>query len=190
MAEGQAFCATCHALQPPSAADHFARLEIAPAFEIDLGELDRVYFGLQRQFHPDRFANRSATEQLYSAQHATSLNRAYEVLRAPLARAEYLLAHRGIAVRDPASTIDDPKLLHEALEAREALDRADTPAAVDLIIGAAEDEVVRCLARLAEAFTEDVLDLASELTMRLRYLDKLLVESRARRARLAAAAAS
>src|SRR5579859_641726 len=79
------FCPTCRAVQPPRALDHFARLGLPMAFEIDVAELDRRYFAAQRQLHPDRFATRTARERAISQSQAVELNAAYETLKDPLA---------------------------------------------------------------------------------------------------------
>ena len=57
-----------------------------------------TYFALQRDLHPDRFATRSARERAISMQQSTTVNEAYRTLKAPLARAEYLLALAGHTV--------------------------------------------------------------------------------------------
>ena len=78
------FCHTCGAVQPPGQIDHFARLGIERDFKIDSAELDRRYFGFQRNLHPDRFARRSAKERAIAESQSASLNQAYETLKEPL----------------------------------------------------------------------------------------------------------
>ncbi|MDP6953775.1 MAG: Fe-S protein assembly co-chaperone HscB, partial [Alphaproteobacteria bacterium] len=133
-------------MQPPGQADHFARLGLARAFAIDAEELEKRYLALQRRLHPDRFAARGARERELSMQQATSLNDAYQTLRSPLRRAEYLLQLAGAEAAD-----DDPEVLMEALEDREALAAAD-PAGVGALADAASVRRDACVAALAEAF--------------------------------------
>ena len=40
--------------------DHFARLGLPAALDLEPASLDRAYFALQRQWHPDRFVGRPA----------------------------------------------------------------------------------------------------------------------------------
>src|SRR5689334_2680636 len=68
------FCATCKAVQPPRATDHFTRLGLPVGFPLDVADLDRRYFAAQRQLHPDRFATKTARERAISQNHAVTLN--------------------------------------------------------------------------------------------------------------------
>ena len=43
--------------------DHFARLGLPAALELEPASLDRAYFALQRQWHPDRFVAKPADER-------------------------------------------------------------------------------------------------------------------------------
>ncbi len=176
------FCHTCGSIQPSRPVDHFARLGLRQAYDLELADLERQYFGFQRRFHPDRFARKSATEKAHSLQHATSLNEAYETLKSALGRARYLLTLLGHPVPDPARTTSDPALLQEALELRQALAEAEDEASVAAVASEAEARIEDCRKALSAAFATDDLDTASELTLRLTYLDKLLSEAKAYRA--------
>jgi molecular chaperone HscB len=183
------FCATCSAVQPPAAIDHFTRLELPVHFDTDVAELDRRYFALQRQLHPDRFASRAARERAVSQSQAVALNEAYEVLKDPLSRAEYMLKLNGVDVNpDGCNTVRDPTLLMEQMERREALAEADTSEAVEAIIADARGELDKDLRETAVAFAAHDLEKAEVAITRLKYLSKLLEEARVRRARLAAGA--
>lgn len=186
LAQATLFCATCSAVQPPGQTDHFARLDLRPGFVVDGGLLNRRYFERQRLLHPDRFATRSARERALSQSQATALNEAYETLKDPLRRADYLLHLR----RDGANTegcnlVNDLELLQEALELREALAEAQTVADVAALSARARDDIERCIADLGGAFAEDDLDHAARLTTRLKYLRKLADDCRTRRLQLA-----
>src|SRR5215213_11768179 len=106
--------------------DHFARLGLPAA-------LDRAYFALQRQWHPDRFVAKPAAERARASTEAAALNDAYRTLKDPLSRAVYFAGLKGIELPGDGKTIDDPDLLMEAMEAREALHEAATPEAVDAL---------------------------------------------------------
>ncbi|MBI3710816.1 MAG: Fe-S protein assembly co-chaperone HscB [Proteobacteria bacterium] len=179
------FCATCRAVQPPGALDHFARLGFPPAFAVDEAEIDRHYFAAQRLLHPDRFATRTARERAISQSQAVSLNEAYETLKDPLMRANYLLKLKGIDVNpDGCNTIRDPTLLMEQMEQREALQAAETAEDVARLARGAKDQLEACLKRVAAAFVADDLAVAESETTRLKYLVKLVEEARLRRAKL------
>jgi molecular chaperone HscB len=181
------FCATCRAVQPPAPIDHFARLDLPVRFDVDASELDRRYFALQRQLHPDRFASRTARERAISQNQAVSLNEAYETLKDPLARAEYMLKLHGVDVNpDGCNTVRDPSLLMEQMERREALAEAETRDAVDAIVAEARGDLEQGFGATAAAFASHDLEKAECEITRLKYLSKLLDEARVRRARLGA----
>ena len=176
------FCATCGAVQPPGAADAFARLGLARGYGLDSALLDRVYFDAQRRLHPDRFAGKSAREKTYSQQQAAALNDAYQALKDPLARAALLLRLAGRTIDlDGQGTIADPALLMEAMEMREALAEAETPAEAEALFKQAETDLAAGRAALAQAFASNDLDAAERQVLRLRYLGKLAEEARLRR---------
>ncbi|MBM3502702.1 MAG: Fe-S protein assembly co-chaperone HscB [Alphaproteobacteria bacterium] len=175
------FCHACGTIQPPRAVDHFVRLGVKRQFDVDLRELERQYFGFQRRFHPDRFATKSAEERAFSLQHSTATNEAFETIRSPRRRAEYLLTLLGQpALPADAHTVGDPALLAEVLQLREALDESAEPRAMQRI---AQDALARaedCTRSIAAAFAAGNLAEAGKQTLWLAYLDKLADEIRAR----------
>ncbi|TXL72604.1 Fe-S protein assembly co-chaperone HscB [Vineibacter terrae] len=181
------FCAACGLVQPPGQSDHFARLGLEHGFDIDGAMLDRRYFDLQRQLHPDRFARKTPREKAISQQQAATLNDAYETLKNPLRRARYLASRLGVDLPADGRTIDDPELLMEAMERREALAEAATPQDVDALAGdaaRARETQLRGLSALFAAADKAGLRAA---ILRLAYLDKFTEEARARRFNLGAA---
>ena len=93
--------------------DHFVRLGLPPSLELDSPSLDKAYFALQRQWHPDRFVGKPAEERARASSEAAALNDAYRTLKEPLSRALYLAGLKGIELPGDGKTIDDPDLLTE-----------------------------------------------------------------------------
>ncbi|MBL4615972.1 MAG: Fe-S protein assembly co-chaperone HscB [Magnetovibrio sp.] len=181
------FCSTCEAVQGPVAADHFVRLGMERTFDVDVPALDRLYFDLQRQLHPDRFATKAPKEKAHSQQQATALNDAYETLKDPLKRADYLVHLEGVDVLpEGCNLVQDQSILIEAMEMREKLMMADTMAALNDIQRDTKVEVDDVLKALSLAFKGDDIQGACQLTTRLKYLDKMIGEVRQSRARLMA----
>ena len=183
--EGSLFCPTCELVQPPGQVDHFKRMGVPVDFRVDEGALDRRYFDLQRALHPDRFATKSAKERALSQQQATSLNDAYETLKNPLKRADYLMHMKGTDVLpEGCNLVNDQELLMEAMEMREALMMAETAEEVDEVARRALTDINDCIAALGEAFDENDLETACRLTTRLKYLDKMALETKAHRGKM------
>jgi molecular chaperone HscB len=164
--------------------DHFARLGLPAALDLEPASLDRAYFALQRQWHPDRFANRPADERARASAEAAGLNDAYRTLKDPLSRAVYLAERRGVALPGDGKTIDDPDLLMEAMEAREALHEAENVEAIDRLATKARDDMKSSLGELGSLFLRDDKPAIRKALLRLRYLDKFAEEARARRTNL------
>src|SRR5476651_1354469 len=97
--------------------DHFARLGLPAALELEPAALDTAYFALQRQWHPDRFVSKPPEERARASTEAAALNDAYRTLKDPLSRAFYLASLKGVEMPADGKTIDDPDLLVEAMDA-------------------------------------------------------------------------
>ena len=173
------FCETCGAVQPPGQADHFFRLGLERSFDLDVEGLDQHYFDMQRHLHPDRFATRSAQEKSLSQQQATAINDAYETLKEPLKRADYLVHLLGIDVLpEGCNLINDQALLMETMEMREALAEAETSEQVSVLSARAQADIKQCIEQLSKLFRDDDIEGACKLTTRLKYLKKLAEETR------------
>ena len=159
---------------------------VQPQFEVDGALLERRYFDRQRKLHPDRFTARPAKEREFSLQHSANLNEAYQTLRTPVRRAEYLLALHGRPMRGSREeTVDDPEILLRALEMREELQDASTRAEAEVVEARARVEANECTRQLAAAFAVSDLDAAGRLTLRLKYLDKFAEDACEKRVRTA-----
>ena len=55
--------------------DHFARLGLPAALDLDAGTLDKAYFAQQRQWHPDRFVAKPAEERARASAEAAARQR-------------------------------------------------------------------------------------------------------------------
>ena len=87
--------------------DHFARLGLPAALDLEPASLDKAYFALQRRWHPDRFVARPSDERARASTEAAALNDAYRTLKDPLSRAFYLAELRGVELPGDGKTIDE-----------------------------------------------------------------------------------
>ena len=107
--------------------DYFTVFGLPRKLEVDTEALQRRFYELSRQHHPDFHQGAGADRQAEVLGQSALINRAYRALREPLARVEYLIAlEEGREVREGA--IDKPKasreLLEEMMEVQEALEEA------------------------------------------------------------------
>jgi len=164
--------------------DHFARLGLPAALDLDAGALDKAYFARQREWHPDRFVGKPAEQRARASVEAAGLNDAYRTLKDPLARAVYLAGLKGVDLPGDGKTIDDPELLMEAMEAREELHEAGSIARVDALAAKVRDDMRQSLAGLGDLFLANDKPAIRKALLRLRYLDKFAEEARSRRSNL------
>jgi molecular chaperone HscB len=102
--------------------NHFEIFKLPAQFEIDGSFLSSQFRELQKQFHPDNFSTASERDKLLAVQKASQINDAYQVLKKPISRAEYLLSIHGVDIRSETQTMQDPMFLMEQMELREALE--------------------------------------------------------------------
>ena len=102
--------------------DPFALLGIAPSYDLDLAALERAFFERSKAEHPDRVAGAPAAERVAALSRSRALNDAYQLLKKPVSRAEYLLSRAGVTIGDNERL--EPAFLMEILELREELAEA------------------------------------------------------------------
>jgi molecular chaperone HscB len=98
------------------AADYFELFGIDRCLDVDDAALQRTFYDLSRQFHPDKYGTASAEEQQHALDATAQLNDAWRVLRDPVKRAEYLLKLEGFDIGEQRSGNVPPELLEEVFE--------------------------------------------------------------------------
>ena len=96
--------------------DYFTLFGLPAQYPIDLQALTIRFQDLQRQYHPDKFASGTQAEQLAAVSHSATINQAWQTLRHPLTRAEYLLSLHGFDLASEQHTVRDTAFLMEQLE--------------------------------------------------------------------------
>ena len=70
--------------------DYYELLGIPRGLNLSLDELQKRYYELSRQLHPDRFMQKPEAEQQRALDMSSALNDAYRTLKDPIKRAQYL----------------------------------------------------------------------------------------------------
>lgn len=102
-----------------SSSDAFGLLGLPARFDLDPQVIEAAFFEKSRETHPDRFASAPAAERVVALSRSRAVNDAYQTLKKPVARAEYLLAQAGVTIGDNERL--DPAFLGAILELREQL---------------------------------------------------------------------
>src|SRR5689334_9428852 len=103
--------------------DHFDRLGLPRRFAVDAAELERQYLARSRAVHPDYHAAGAAGDLEASLELSAAVNEAYNTLKDPFARAEYLLRLEGGPTAAEHGQMP-PAFLAEMLDLREQVEAA------------------------------------------------------------------
>jgi molecular chaperone HscB len=105
--------------------NYYELLEMPLRLSLSEDELQNRFYEKSRQWHPDRFARKSASEQQQALDVSSNLNDAYRTLRDPIRRAEYVLKQEGFEIGEQGTKDVPPELLEEVFEFNMALEEAD-----------------------------------------------------------------
>jgi molecular chaperone HscB len=89
---------------------------LEPKLCVDADALQKRFYELSKQWHPDRFTRKSAEEQSEALEATSILNDGYRTLKDPVKRAEYLLKEEGFPIGEQRSKDVPPELLEEVFE--------------------------------------------------------------------------
>ena len=156
--------------------DYFTLFGLTPGYMVDTQQLATRYQELQRQFHPDKYASRPQAEQLLAVNQSATINQAWQTLRHPLLRAEYLLLLNGFDLANEQHTVRDTAFLMEQLELREELDSIEQSADITALEAFASKVTGMIQSRSTRMVQElDGLqwEQAADTVRKLRFLDKL-----------------
>jgi molecular chaperone HscB len=104
--------------------NHFDLFQLPAKFAIDPAALDAAYRDVQGKVHPDRFVNATDAEKRVAMQWATRANEAYQTLKHPQKRAQYLCELHGVDLKTESNTAMPMQFLMQQMEWREALGEA------------------------------------------------------------------
>jgi molecular chaperone HscB len=107
---------------PTLPSNYFDFFSLDRKLKLDEKELQKRFYDLSRQWHPDRFSRKSADEQAQALEATSILNDGYRTLRDPVKRAEYLLTEEGFPIGEQRSKDVPPELLEEVFELNMALE--------------------------------------------------------------------
>jgi len=113
--------------------DDFSLFALAQRFDQERAQIDATWKDLQRQAHPDKFADQGAAAQRVAMQWSVRINEAYQRLKDPLKRAAYLCELHGAPVNAENNTAMPASFLMQQMQWREELDDASTAADLEKI---------------------------------------------------------
>ncbi|XP_037089919.1 iron-sulfur cluster co-chaperone protein HscB-like [Pollicipes pollicipes] len=148
--------------------NYFKVFSLETKFDVDTSELSSKFRSLQRQWHPDKYASKTETEQAMAAKESSVINRAYRTLKDPLRRSLHLLKLSGFPLEEGTMDVD-PEFLMEIMEINEKL--ADISSHDKMSILKAENEAMlgHLRSSIATAFAAKDFEEARKMTARMKY---------------------
>ncbi len=156
--------------------NYFEIFQVPAAFDVDLERIAGVYRDLQKVLHPDRYAGGSEQERRMAMQQTSLINQAFQTLKDPLSRAQYLMGLKGIDMHNETDTRMDAEFLMEQMEFREAIAEArekdDALDALDNMLGESKRKIARYIEAFSRHYTADELDDARDAVRKMQFLFK------------------
>ena len=134
--------------------DDFDLFGLPRRFVQDRADIDTRWRALQKEAHPDRFADQGPAAQRVAMQWSVRINEAYQRLKDPLRRAAYLCELQGAPIRAEDNTAMPAAFLLQQMEWREALDDARTAPEFDALDAQVRAERQRRLQACAQQLDE------------------------------------
>lgn len=158
----------------------FVLLGVAQQFAQSPSELRRQWTHLQSQMHPDKFAADGPAAQRLALQWSVRINEAYQRLKSPLQRAQYLCELAGHPVGAHDNTAMPLDFLMQQIQWREQLDEVSNAAAGQALLAQIDAALQVQWAQLEQALDTDHNAAAAVLSVRqIMFLDKLLAQAHA-----------
>lgn len=159
--------------------NYFELFELPVSLDIDAATLSARYRDLQRQFHPDTVASATESVKLAAMQQTTTINNAFQTLKNPLSRAEYLISLHGIDVRNEQQTVKDTGFLMEQLDWREQLDamqKHPEETSITRFQIQVKQHSERYFAELKNKLADNQIEAAADIVRKLRFIEKMREE--------------
>lgn len=161
--------------------NHFQLFNLPESFAVDTAKLSEVFRELQRSVHPDKFANSSEQERRLAMQHATQINEAYQTLKHPLKRGQYLLSLKGVEMDAQQAHNMDQMFLFEQMELREKLEnipkQADPIGALGQFMDRIEQGIKKFTQQLSQQFQQADYPACQDSIRKLQFFYKLQEEA-------------
>tara|TARA_B110000046_G_scaffold110688_1_gene117944 strand:+ start:861 stop:1364 length:504 start_codon:yes stop_codon:yes gene_type:complete len=155
---------------------------IPVAWRVERSQLDSRYRSLQQECHPDRYASKGDVEKRLAVQAASLINQAYETLKSPLKRAQYLLELQQIDASQDRHITSDSTFLMQQIELREELsdarDNVDPFAALDSLRAVVESSYSDQQNQFEAQYQSQAFDDAFNTVAKMQFSAKLLGEIR------------
>lgn len=144
--------------------------------ELDLSKLKEQNQQLQQQVHPDRFATSSDAEKREAMQITSLVNEAFNTLKAPVLRLQYMLSLKGVDMNGETDTSMDGAFLMQQMELREEIadvrNQSEPLDVLDTMSRDLKNQAQNLVLSFADFFQQDDLQKSREIVRKLQFIVK------------------
>lgn len=160
--------------------NYFELFHLEESFEVDLTAIKERYRDLQNQTHPDRFSAAPEADKMRAIQSNSFVNEAYNTLKSPLSRADYLLQLHGIDTGQASQNDLEMDLLMEQMQLREKLAELPPDESALTELNSMKQDVKKRIQDSQLNFNEKLntkdLQSAKQIFFEMQFLQKLFAE--------------
>lgn len=160
--------------------NYFEIFNLPVQFQLDTQNLAQLYRELQKEVHPDKFVSAGEQQSRMAVQLTSLVNQAFDTLKSPVARAQYLLKLAGMDIDHEQDTTMDPMFLMEQMELREEIEgvqsKADPLNEVDVLLKQVKEKLLSVMDKFDQAYQEKDFAVAHEWSRKMQFLKKNMQE--------------
>jgi molecular chaperone HscB len=158
--------------------NHFEKFQLTEKFQINLTDLEKKYFDLQNQFHPD-------VSGLEDIEESIAINEAYKILSDDFNRACYLLSLKGIDIKNNEKAVKpDFSTLEEVLELQEKITEISDKNEIETLRKKLNEEIKQLISKAMECFEALQTELSAQFLVKAKYLKKSLEDLKIRKQKI------
>lgn len=156
--------------------NYFEIFDVPVLVDIDMNRVNQLYRELQKTVHPDRFASDTEQARRIAMQQTSLINQAFQTLKDPVTRAQYILKLQGMDINAETDTTMDTEFLMEQMDFRESLtevrDKADPLDQLDSMSTDLDKKLKKLMGNFASHVSDKALDNAREDVRKMQFLVK------------------
>lgn len=160
--------------------NYYEIFKLPVQFEIDIEHLKQVYRDLQKEVHPDKFVSAGDQQSRLAMQMTSQVNQAFDTLKSPVLRSQYLLKLAGLDIDHEQETTMDPIFLMEQMALREEIEavrnQPDPLEAVDKLLATIKANQAEVMKAFDLAYQQENLTAAQEWSRKMQFLNKNVLE--------------
>ena len=146
------------------------------SYEVDLKKISEIFLELQKNSHPDRYANSSDQEKRIAMQQTSLINQAFQTLKNPVSRAQYMLKLKGVDMDSETDTTMDAEFLMEQMEFRESIadvrDKEDPLEELGKMSIDLKDKMDNLMKEFSGSFAQSSYDSGREVVRKMQFIVK------------------